>query len=278
METQHDDVDVVDRIGELPEVAEVLAQFVRIVDPPNRRRKWTTSRVGVLADGTPESILQVLGRERYGSLDLREYMVYWIDGCWENETWENVGITVKAKGTRQVRNGIGVPSGTPEYWKRYREINKARVKAFQAKSREKMRIRIELVRAEQEQVMREALAHQLGVDPASLAPSIGSNPLASVRSEPGDLNPVNVEELFPDPTSLEIEDYIASTPETVVELISSGISPTRDSEFIAPSICSIGEHGINEQNDTLLTELFGGSGEAGDRVVYIEGASGKHGN
>lgn len=172
LEEDGEELGIVDRLGEVRPVAEILAQFVKIIDPPNKRRKWTTSRIGFLRDGTPEPVLHVLARERYIGLDLRDHMVFWIDGCWENETWENVGVTGKAKGQRQVKNTIGVPSGTPEYWRRYRQIHAEKVKRYQAQARASMREKIERVREAEAERMRNDLAAQLGI--ATLSVEQGS--------------------------------------------------------------------------------------------------------
>jgi len=122
----------------LPPVAEVLSQFRKILRPLTRTSKYTTTRVGVYVDGIMAPVLLILAQEKYGAYDATQFMAYWKDTNWANETWDNVGICARAiskPAGRPAGNKYGVPSGTPQYWKAYRKDRADRVKEWSLRAR-----------------------------------------------------------------------------------------------------------------------------------------------
>ena len=111
-------------------VATLLAEK-RILEPINKRKKYTTSRLVVQPDGTTVPVLRLIALEKFGQRTEAEYAPIWKDGDWTNESWDNVVLMERVSETRDKRSSYGVPAGTPEYYRRYRKANKDKIAAAQ---------------------------------------------------------------------------------------------------------------------------------------------------
>ena len=103
----------------------------RILEPINKRKKYTTSRLVVQPDGTTVPVLRLIALEKFGQWTEAEYEPIWKDGDWTNESWDNVVLMERVSETRDKRSSYGVPAGTPEYYRRYRKANKDKIAAAQ---------------------------------------------------------------------------------------------------------------------------------------------------
>jgi hypothetical protein len=83
--------------------------------------------------------LYFLAAHKFGAFDPKDTMPFWADKRFTNESLENVSITKLSSERRPRKNTYGVPSGTPEYLKRYRDANKDRVKKYHQTYYRKMR-------------------------------------------------------------------------------------------------------------------------------------------
>lgn len=124
-----------------------LAAGRPIIDPPQKRTSWYTTRLFVNVDGTTSRVLDALAERLYPDLNPRTYRAIWKDMDWRNETPENVG-TSSEPGERR-RSAFGVPAGTRDYWKAYRAANRAKVREYQAKSIQKRRAAVAAAREKQ---------------------------------------------------------------------------------------------------------------------------------
>jgi hypothetical protein len=123
------------RKGQMPrlqdEQTRALLEGKRILDPLNKRKKYTTSRLVVQPDGTTVPVLRLIALEKFGPWKEVEYEPIWTDGDWTNETWTNVSLLERLAEVRDRRSTYGVPAGTPEYYRRYRKANRDKVAAAQ---------------------------------------------------------------------------------------------------------------------------------------------------
>jgi len=102
----------------------------RVILPPKRKGSgWNWSRL-VVTDEGPVPILTLLAREVYPEWDSRHQIPFWKDRNPRNESAENVGLVESSTRRRKLRSTLGVPAGTKEYWKAYRQANSIRVKAY----------------------------------------------------------------------------------------------------------------------------------------------------
>jgi hypothetical protein len=129
------------------ERVKVLLEFKKVLDPMNKRKKYTTSRLVVQPDGTTVPVLRLIALEKFGPWEEAAYVPIWKDGDWENETWPNVILLERLSETRDRRSTYGVPAGTPEYYRRYRKANKAKIAAAQKKYNERKRDALRAARA-----------------------------------------------------------------------------------------------------------------------------------
>jgi hypothetical protein len=116
----------------LPPVAEVLASmFTKILPSVSERNTPTTSRIGVLPDGTLLPVLVLLATIKYQEdFDEETHSAIWTDGNPSNETWSN--ISLREVRTRKRTSGIkGIKAGTPEYWREYRRLHKEKNAGYQ---------------------------------------------------------------------------------------------------------------------------------------------------
>jgi hypothetical protein len=124
------------------------------------------------------TVLIMLATELYPGYNDRDHVPYWKDGNWKNETWENVAVARRRSDAVHRSSSYGVPSGTDEYRKIYRERNKARIaesnrkasRKYQAKVRAAIKAEkaVEEKRAEEEPVdMMALILEQAGVAPDS---------------------------------------------------------------------------------------------------------------
>ena len=103
----------------------------RILEPINKRKKYTTSRLVVQPDGTTVPVLRLIALEKFGQWSDVEHEPIWKDGDWTNESWDNVALMDRLSETRDKRSSYGVPAGSPEYYRRYRKANKDKIAAAQ---------------------------------------------------------------------------------------------------------------------------------------------------
>ncbi len=90
------------------------------------------------------TVLEVLAKARFPEgWDPERQKPYWIDKNWENETVENVGLVtlsgVQESVGRPAVLGIQAPSGSKEYQKQYREMNREKYRLANKKYQEKVR-------------------------------------------------------------------------------------------------------------------------------------------
>ena len=121
------------------ERVKVLLQDKRVLPPISKRKKYTTSRLVVQPDGTTVPVLRLVALEKYGPWKEIEHEPIWIDGNWENESWDNVALMERPAEASSGRNKYGVPAGTPEYYRRYRAANKDKVAAAQKRYNDRKR-------------------------------------------------------------------------------------------------------------------------------------------
>ena len=121
-----------------PFVLELAREFL---EPLSRRSTFRSSRLAVLHDGSTTPVLELLARRKFPSGWSEEQFPFWLDGDRTNETLENVGLATRASTGRsgRQRSALGVPSGTKEYMRRWREANRERVHASQNRYTEKRR-------------------------------------------------------------------------------------------------------------------------------------------
>lgn len=105
-----------------PFVSQLAVDFI---DPLVEHSPYTTSRIAVLKDGTPCSVLQLLAERKFGAVP-EGHFPFWIDGDSRNETLSNVAL---AEREARARRKLKLPGG-PDYRKRWRELNPERVLAY----------------------------------------------------------------------------------------------------------------------------------------------------
>jgi hypothetical protein len=104
----------------------------------------------VLADGRFSTVLSLLGTTLYPDINENDWVVFWKDADWEHESWDNIDITPRQKSHLKRRmSSLGVPSGTPEYHRRYREANKETVKQWNKRAAKKHREKVRVAIAEE---------------------------------------------------------------------------------------------------------------------------------
>lgn len=109
----------------------LLAQAKEFVEPLTRRSVYRRSRLAILNDGTTMPVLELLAREKFMKWE-EDQFPFWVDGDYHHEVPENVGLATRSSnGETRQRSSLGVPAGTKEYMKRWRERNKERVQASQ---------------------------------------------------------------------------------------------------------------------------------------------------
>jgi hypothetical protein len=103
----------------------------KLLDPPTQRYTWTNSRLVLRPDNSTIPLLHVIAEHVFGPWDPREYFPTWKDMDWTNESLDNVQLVQKSipRNQRPV-NKSGFPSGTPEYFKWYRQQHPEKVKQW----------------------------------------------------------------------------------------------------------------------------------------------------
>ena len=121
---------------------------LRIVPPISLTgSKYYRSRLIVNEDGTTTPVLVYLAQRRYGGYNIKTHRPFWIDGDFTHEEEENVGLVevgVDAS-PRPRRSSYGVPSGTLEYQRKYREANRERLRGYARKYAARVRATSRLV-------------------------------------------------------------------------------------------------------------------------------------
>jgi hypothetical protein len=110
----------------------LVKMVLRFLEPVGKRSVYTASRLAVLPDGTTVPVLFLLAKQKFGTWP-EEQFPFWKDGDRTNEMLGNVELATRAtrpkRGTQ--KNKFGVPAGSKEYMKRYREENRERVRDSQ---------------------------------------------------------------------------------------------------------------------------------------------------
>lgn len=111
------------------------------VEPVGRRASYTSSRLAILSDGTTKPVLLLLAERKYGTWEAERFP-FWIDGDRTNEILSNISLATRAAGVsrqkrHRTRNAFGVPAGSREYMRRWRETHPEQVRASQSRYHEK---------------------------------------------------------------------------------------------------------------------------------------------
>jgi hypothetical protein len=108
-----------------------LVRDRKILDAPTKRRTWENSRLVVQEDGSTVPVLVLLANHVFGPWDPQTHYPVWKDKDYCNESPENVQLVEKSQFGPRRKNPYGVPAGTREYWRKYREANRARLREVQ---------------------------------------------------------------------------------------------------------------------------------------------------
>lgn len=132
----------------------------KLFAPITKRRPWTTSRLVDVGEGRTQPLLELIAQAKFVEYDPKEYMAYWKDRNWKNETWDNVEICSKTAARPSAgRSAYGFPAGTPEYYKAYRAKNKDRLYQYHKTRRiamlDKVKEAEKIVRARAEEAQSE---------------------------------------------------------------------------------------------------------------------------
>jgi len=114
-----------------PEVLALVAG-AEIVLPPSTRNQWTRSRIVLLPEG-PVPLLSLIAMNKFGKWDAAEQFPYWKDKNWTNESPDNAAMTETDRMfNRRVKvSQFGIPAGTAEYARLYREKHRERINNYQ---------------------------------------------------------------------------------------------------------------------------------------------------
>jgi len=119
----------------------VLELCIAILEPVGKRSPLTTSRLAVLKDGTTAPVLALLCERKFGAKLPEGKHPFWMDGNYRNELLSNVDLATAPtlKRERPTPNRFGVPSGSREYMRRWREENRENVRAAQKRYAQRKR-------------------------------------------------------------------------------------------------------------------------------------------
>lgn len=132
-------------------MAQGVNDIVEYLEPLTQRSDFRRSRLAVLRDGTTIPVLDLLARAKFKSWE-EEQFPFWLDGNYLNESSSNVGLATKSSnGGAQRRSAYGVPAGTKEYMKRWREANRDKQRAAQARYAEKQKRVLEIAQEHAEE-------------------------------------------------------------------------------------------------------------------------------
>lgn len=114
-----------------PEVVALVAG-AEVVLPPSTRSPWTRSRIVLLPEG-PVPLLAMIAMKKFGQWNAVEQFPYWKDKNWTNESLDNVEMTdTDQMLNRQTKvSQFGIPSGTAEYARKYRDKHRERLNNYQ---------------------------------------------------------------------------------------------------------------------------------------------------
>src|SRR5215204_3459692 len=147
--------DKVMRLFKQDEVAAALSKHGLLALPEKKGKLWTRSRL-VIIDGpsgpVPVPILWLLAREAYPDWDQKTHTPVWSDKDWMNESVENVSLVEKGMGER-VPSVLGLPAGSPEYYKAYRAKNKEKYRAYQREYAKRRREHFKALQAQYGQAL-----------------------------------------------------------------------------------------------------------------------------
>jgi hypothetical protein len=106
----------------------------RVIESPSKAGgNYYRSRLVLEPDGNTEPLLSLMASLKFPGWDRKVLRAYWVDANPTNETFSNVGLATipgRVKPGRARGNQYGAPSGSKEYWKKYREQNKDKLSAY----------------------------------------------------------------------------------------------------------------------------------------------------
>lgn len=112
------------------------------VTPTSAVHTMKRSRVCITLSGDYSTTLIVLANAVYPGYNDRDHVAFWKDGDWKNETWDNIGVALlRSHGIRR-KSSLGIPSGTAEYHRVYRERNKALIAESNRKASRKYQAKV----------------------------------------------------------------------------------------------------------------------------------------
>jgi hypothetical protein len=125
----------------------VLDEAREFLEPLTRRSIYRRSRLAVLrADGSTMPVIELLAVAKFKHWE-EEQFPFWIDGDYRNETLANVGLATRAAGgVSRPTSSLGVPAGTKEYMRLWRERNRSRVRETQQRYAAKQKAVLSRVR------------------------------------------------------------------------------------------------------------------------------------
>src|SRR5262245_59352658 len=64
------------------------------VEPIGRKGRYVTSRLAILADGSPMPVLELLAQQKFAEREPEQF-AFWIDGDYRNEVLSNVNLATR---------------------------------------------------------------------------------------------------------------------------------------------------------------------------------------
>lgn len=118
-----------------PFVLELAQEFIDPLSP--NRSPFTLTRLVLLKEGgLVYPVLRLLAIRKFGRWPADSFP-FWLDGDPSNETLDNVALAAREK---PIRRKLGLPGG-PDYRKRWRALNAARVQKYTREARVRRSLR-----------------------------------------------------------------------------------------------------------------------------------------
>lgn len=104
----------------------------KLVEPLSYRKQWTASRLVLMDDGTTTPLLTLLAEAKFGPWDPKTHIAVWTDKNCTNESPDNVSLVeLSSIGSGRGRmSKFGIPSGTKEYFRRYAQENREKLREY----------------------------------------------------------------------------------------------------------------------------------------------------
>jgi hypothetical protein len=134
-------------------------------------------------------LLWLLAERKFGPWDPKEFLIFWKDKDPGNESFENVERTPTSVERKPRVTQFGVPSGSPEYMKAYRNANRDKVRGYQKKRYARMRDAYKKAQGKlqpevspKEEVLAEKLFQIIGTPDVTEGPSIETSGNRSLQT------------------------------------------------------------------------------------------------